>query len=148
MLVVIHVLYTDIRMRSKPSDAALFLSGVIQAVVMTQSVFFRPAPEVKPGDTHSVLTVATLKFGPANESVEKGKRAYADQKYDDVVKHYTCALDALQTDRSSSVIYGHRAAAYDMRSKYKLAVENGRAPNPDNNATCPDPYFALGNALL
>ncbi|KAI8136669.1 hypothetical protein BJV82DRAFT_675787 [Fennellomyces sp. T-0311] len=113
---------------------------------MTQSAFLRPSELVKPGDTHSILTVTALKFGTVNEAFEEGKRAYAVQKYDDAVKHYTCALEALQTDLSS-VIYVHRAAAYEMQSKYDLAAADGQEANPHNNAVCPDPYFAQANAL-
>ena len=109
--------------------------------------FLRASAMVKPGDTHSSLTKTTLSLNATNEAFKLGKRAYAAQKYDDAIKHYTCALEALQAD-ISSIIHVHRAAAYEMQNKYSLAVQDGKAANPDGNSTCSDPYFALANALF
>ncbi|KAI8147860.1 hypothetical protein BJV82DRAFT_309406 [Fennellomyces sp. T-0311] len=96
------------------------LTGVIQKIFMTPSTVFRA----------SLGSAATrLRFDATNAAFEEGKRAYAEQNFDEAVKHYACALEALETE-ILSVIHLHMAAVYEKQNN--LAPIN----RPVVTATC------------
>ncbi|KAI8136670.1 hypothetical protein BJV82DRAFT_661796 [Fennellomyces sp. T-0311] len=97
---------------------------------MAHSPFFRTLPSLQ-----------MLNYNPTNESFEEGKRAFMARKYDDAVSHYTRALEALQADLSS-VIFTHRAAAYEKQGRYDLAAEDNRVATLGSNTTYYAPHSA------
>ncbi|KAI8145986.1 hypothetical protein BJV82DRAFT_666536 [Fennellomyces sp. T-0311] len=114
---------------------------------MAQSAYLHASALTKPGDAFRELSVTALNFTATNDAFEQAKHAYATGDYDQAVKLYTSALEALQTDLTS-VIHVHRAAAYEMQDKFEQAAQDGLDANPHNTASQPDPYLTLGSALF
>ena len=114
---------------------------------MAQKAVLKESTSLKAGEAFQLLSVTKLHFASTNEAFEQGKLAYIARDYDRAVQLYTCALADLEAD-VKSVIHIHRAAAYEMLSKFDQAAQDGRDANTDKNAVQPDFYLTLGSALF
>ncbi|KAI8139968.1 hypothetical protein BJV82DRAFT_232973 [Fennellomyces sp. T-0311] len=99
------------------------------------------------GEAYLLQTRTKLDFGATESAFEQGRTAYATRDYTQAIQHYTRAVLALQSDLLS-VIFLHRAAAYEMEKDYERSLQDCDCANPTDDSPVPDPYFQRANALL
>ncbi|KAI8137131.1 hypothetical protein BJV82DRAFT_363886 [Fennellomyces sp. T-0311] len=102
-------------------------------------------PTLAPGESYSQITKTRLDLTITQSTFDQGKRAFNQEQYDQAIDYYTQALQALHK-HVVSIILLHRAAAYEMDSKFDEAKQDCEYALTHAKATCPDVYFSYGSA--